>query len=135
MPVMSEELLAELVSRLDVEISAAKAEVASSGAQLAAAEARLKRLVAAKEVYNSHMAAPAENGRTTRKATLADRIEQTLSATGPATADEIHQKLSATDVNTTRAAITTTLSRMKVARRLTNSSGRWRLVADPAPTI
>ena len=123
----------DVITKLEADITAAKAEVASCEAQLAAAEARLVKLLTAREILVSYGEAEVDDDVTARRATLADRIEQALLTKGPATPAEILQRLSAIGVITTQAAISTTLSRMKAAQRVTNVSGRWQVVARLTP--
>jgi hypothetical protein len=115
-------------------------EIAALEADLAAMRSRLAKLRSAREVLaeyrGPHDVVTSRTKRAAsidekslpgkRRTTLQDHIERALSG-GPATRAELLARVLGTGAETTEAAITTTLSRLRARGDVTNVDGNWKI--------
>jgi hypothetical protein len=117
-----------------------EAEIAAVEADLAAMRLRLVKLRSAREVlaeyHGPHGVVSSRTKRApsirekslagTRRVTLQEHIESALSE-GPAKRAELLGRVLGTGAETTEAAITTTLSRLRARGDVTNVDGNWKI--------
>jgi hypothetical protein len=132
-PLISMAVSGSVIDRIDAEISAVEAE-------LAAARSRLSRLRSARELLAEfhEPPVPRKAGKKgappireaakppARRLSLQERIERALSE-GPTRRAELLSRVLGTGAETTAAAITTTLSRMRARGDVTNVGGNWNI--------
>lgn len=106
-------------------------EIANVEAEISAAQARLAKLRSAREVLAEirHGASPeaysARRAPANRRISLRDHIEERIRAQGQCVRGDLFQRLLASGVVTTEAALATTLTRMKARGLVNNRAGVW----------
>jgi hypothetical protein len=120
---------------VDSTLTRIDADIAKEKQTIAAAEARLAKLQAAREVLAQYEGSNIEDAEDDKRVSLGSRIESVLVESGPTEPSEILRQLNEAGVGTTYNSVSTTLGRLKTKEFIWNEGGKWDLTTRRRKTL
>jgi hypothetical protein len=120
---------------VDSTLTRIDADIAKEKQTIAAAEARLAKLQAAREVLAQYEGSNIEDAEDDKRVSLGSRIESVLVESGPTEPSGILRQLNEAGVGTTYNSVSTTLGRLKTKEFIWNEGGKWDLTTRRRKTL